>query len=1352
MGNAAINDGRIKFFPLVPDENSPEKTVYVVRADDGKNYSINKIKFQIGRPIPDTIECFVGNIGKDGRPYIRQNVRKIILDFYEKGGTFDFVVSEDHTVADQSGFYKVKDEHGLLLNLTEFGTRRLHKGQQIKCRVRRSAKTTVTLTLIDEGSDKTCAITVEDLLNHTLDTDNAIDRYCYNLIDREIIERARNDRETGVPLWPVDALEHMSAQLNDWLVKYCKRGKLSSSRVKVVQHVLRALSGACMYMLEGCDYLAGFPSDTSRCGRERLSDIIRQTDYRLTAVKLVADSQHEKFIRDLLAKLKLAGYIYRPHDGLSILMNIFMLRPELINVNMAHIFEVTRGWGERRVMEEPFRSAFVSQLEIYIRQNCSSLDNLSVIGNAVDNAKVSQMIESIAIQSLIADPAKDSVDLDANRSRLYRYLTLPGAYGSERLLRKAFDAVMGGTAGRPVEFEWKDTAHVTTLLTKCVGTIGGDTRYSIRTFTGARARAIIEGRTITLMPQVPVSMCNDIFDESTLAVQGLQIAMPEKVSTRELRSNAIGARYSKWSDIERLLMLDRAMAHKSAHTPIRPGIGDEVTVTVESVDSADQRLLCAIINSDDSRVKYEGEGWLNYEDIVAYEIRPGYDDFLDDESHEQLVFKVRTVGYSDDGKMRFEMKNSVIEPFVKQQVLADITARHIAAITNNRGNNYSAITREGYTLWLPKTDEFSTLKPSTYVRARVTRAENGLNIYGEIIELATDTEMFSPAVTFHNLMQAVAIGSVAASDDDDFDPMLAIDDELPADRMIALARIVLRYAELQDDYLKTFDLVAFARLMALMAGDEQLAADCEAHKQLIRLMFDYDRNNAVDSERLISIGKGKMTRQATLLLYEKLFIADSMGNDERNNTLRDYIDNGNTDDTCRLARLALAYNMLHEAGVKTRDEDIVTGVRALLNVSTTTERAGKYYGNENLYTEFKMSIIYPARRSGSHITPDPVNQMHHILERITGMLNAKGGKIYIGVNDLGYAAGVVDDLAYLSRHESGEPKDKFGLHVRNAIHEHLGQTLGRLITCDWDTESGDRPVYIINISPSPDLALLDGVAWERQDTSTTIIKEKDIEAFVRERHRIFAAATSMPEVVAGDEQPVVTPEHEDVAAKSQQQENVVPVYSPTVMTATLRANALHAYDETYVDDVVAYLYLIKGGKYRVTRDDFYYDASEPEMIDLALVIHEDEVSGWLALVYDDTEVVKVPMSDIIDKSDRGDYNYLADHRLVAAVPMRPDDQLILILDYAHKCYYRTVAAADLQQGSMTGGGECLCTTVKPVVTRVERAPQDVAHHYAEGRNVKSRQAGVDVKPGRDTVDVAVDRLLKPIEDAGTAGV
>ena len=117
---------------------------------------------------------------------------------------------------------------------------------------------------------------------------------------------------------------------------------------------------------------------------------------------------------------------------------------------------------------------------------------------------------------------------------------------------------------------------------------------------------------------------------------------------------------------------------------------------------------------------------------------------------------------------------------------------------------------------------------------------------------------------------------------------------------------------------------------------------------------------------------------------------------------------------------------------------------------------------ENHRLEFKSSLRWDYRENRANKKLEEV-----IMKSIAAFSNAKGGVLFIGVDDEGNSLGLEKDYATMKKPD----KDHFELHLRNLIHDNYGvayaakflnvsfPSINGKEVCMIEIQKGDEPLY-----------------------------------------------------------------------------------------------------------------------------------------------------------------------------------------------------------------------------------------------------------------------------------------------------
>ena len=322
----------------------------------------------------------------------------------------------------------------------------------------------------------------------------------------------------------------------------------------------------------------------------------------------------------------------------------------------------------------------------------------------------------------------------------------------------------------------------------------------------------------------------------------------------------------------------------------------------------------------------------------------------------------------------------------------------------------------------------------------------------------------------------------------------------------------------------------------------------------------------------------------------------------------------------KLARLVLASNLIIQ---NDGPDDLLDGLRKFIvsELGATSfigsaddvmdyeepeqEQEGKsvsFFGAENQTQEFKTSIVFNPETS----IPDFDNQISTIMKTICGFLNAKGGVLWIGVNDSGFAHGIAADLKELNC-----SLDKYERILRQNIVNLFGKDVNGTISFEF-VKDGEFDICKITIPSYPRPIAIHNEFFQRQGNETRIIKGNDLVLFV-ERKMLEKQPVSTTNEKPQFEQPSDEAQLSSTIQDSIPSQEVSPDSSLT----------LSVWLNTFIDGT----FVLSNSR------------SEDRRILYSVALPEEGCAEYsLLLCYDDGTVNRVPVSSIVNKKRNYYYN------------------------------------------------------------------------------------------------------------------
>lgn len=1290
MNFSDLRPGTKCFLKVVPEKCKLKEIV--VATDDGYEFSVRKLAFQRNSELPDTLACYIKE-SFDGHPVVQQDLMYIISEKYEKGRTYTFTIRK--LPKKKNELYGVEDSLGLII-LMGGAPAGLSFGKKVTARFDLITPDKVRLRYAGNFEHKS-PLEFRPV-SYWLENARAphFERIFLSMLkSEEAYAGIRNAYEASNADWIFMALKTFAGEITRYLISY----RNNPRRFSMVLRGMEAARNICLYIIERSDYLGNASSERRATIQKQLSGYVESFSQYSEAARMIAEQTDEASIDKMFACLKCAGYLYHPARQFRIMMTILRLRPELISPRMTELFEALQSWPMSNWLEEPFRTALVEQLEIFIRQNNSLVDNLSdsefssvatdsdLTGTRADSRQLNRVISAIAIQSLLVKN-NDRVDMLLNRAMLYRYLTyFPGAQGGDseldRHLYKAVEALLGNNFN--TDFRWQDTAAFPMLLAKASAPVTSplDPDSYRKVYSTADV-------TVELAPRSLVIRRRNATDQESKLPPNLVSWMDPRIfvsgdvpsiPAAKFKSKDLDAFRKLWAALEHNLTAEASTAVVHEQTRNYPETGDSVFVVIDrfEIDPARPEKRRLRFHATITDEYYKGEGWITScpERLVPWleekDVPRNYDGGMEifrDEQGRPLLFEARVV---KGGPVCELSLKQFIDDMLRRNVTVGEESRGIIRFIDRKSNVYVVLSDNGYSLKVPFDPRGEVLGTGTVVTVRYIQedhAVDALNLYMEGELVAASGPFYggnSKKRPLESIFRNLAESVVETEDEDETQQEQTVQESaevLPAEHLHQIIRMLQRRAFAEKEYLNAFNSLGLAAILARIMEDMQLYNTLKLHQELIMQLDFYARNRRINPESLESV-KDEIGRHPILeKLYNRLMLVSALDDPERNPDLWKYACNGDTVER-QLASLVLSYNMV-DGTDDNMHRDIKGRIADILNVNSAETKL-KYYGDEDQYVEFKSSLYYTNKKS-DHMRANPKAQGLEILQQICGFMNSTGGTLYLGVNDFGYEAGLDDDRRYLARQNRKDSLDAIRVDLDNLVHNNLPGFATGHVRSFIDSES-KKGVIRIEIDAVETPVILGDTYFVRQSTSTRPKLDKDLADFLAGRKREFdylqrrradalgAAAPAEPAAVtyvADDAQPT-----EAATAAVSEPAPVFDTPAPETAheapagTGIHRRNVLHDYEAGFCEPAT-YLYftadkMFTGGDLWVEEDPEYR---------LSLAVAEPEMKQQLIVSYDDGTTVRMDMRAIPYYTQGAPLQLPDDRRITFVNIGRRDDYLV----------------------------------------------------------------------------------------------
>lgn len=1362
MLSTELRQGRSYRFEVIKTKST--RNYYQIKTDDGIEFSLLKFKFQKKLPIPDFIVCYVKSLYPT---VLGQDISIFINDFYQEGNEYGFKIKSIKN--DNDIVYELEDEHDLCFKLFN-APENLSVGSRIKCKVIKINGISVTLKYVGTLTAKLPIVFFD--ISQWLDAlgiPSCHESFLRLLESIPEFNTCLIKYDNADPDWIFELIQTTANHITDWLID-CKgdRKKLSKTvrRMDLVRHM-------ALLILEESDFLRNCNPDQRAMLQGRLSDNVELFDLYRQAASKIFDNTDEDFIESMFRHLKNAGYLYKPSKQFRIMMTILKLRPELINVRMGELFETLHNWELTNWQTDPFRGAFVQQLQIFIKENCRLINMLPANDLSDDNKAIIRMILAIAVQHILATDA-DEIDIAINRAMLYRYISYLNPDKTGVLLQKGADAILG--IDIPVEFSWSDTEHPTLLIEKSShpAPVPEEHINLVKKYSTSKASVCLRAGKIHIIAKNanPESMAipNNLMDwlEPT-------ISLNDEVRVQNLRKAKDLKIYENlWKEIARSIFgFENTPGNKIEKK--RPYGGEEVRIMIDDIrilqtGPEKQRLQFHCTISDEL---YHGDGWMPCDAyhmiswLTSRDIPDNYDGslkFAQSGDGTPLLFPATVIKKNDS--LVFSMKSQIENALLDNIGPGD---ESICIVTHfDRHNDaWLCLSEKGCTFKVYRDEMSENLSIGRLVRVRYIepdRSSTSSSMQFFIGELSDNQEEMPYSIKksdcLTNIMQE--LGELPEDRNSESSNVVEVEEVMSREELLEIIYMFQRCACCETEYLKAFNYLGYASILAQLAESNILHNEITTHMELLKLLQDFGRNQTVDEDSLLCCKEKVKNNPMLERIFTRLMIVADIEENKNSDWLWNIRKNPRNDSEGYLASLVLSYNMLSPELEKPRKE-IMKEITTLLNVNNINSTS-KYYGDESQTVEFKSSLIY-STHGGSR--PDVKTQLHEIVHIICGFMNARGGKLYIGVNDAGYENGLNDDLAYRKAHGRKATIDSMMVDLQN----HLDRVMPMHASGKWEIESdpeSKKGVIVVRVLPVEEPVEYEGVIYVRSSSTTKPRLDEQREEFIKNRKHNYELLMKIWGV-GQDNDSKPTPASESTESRS----DAAPESEPTpnkdivshvpdsaadnyedddeadqilkISTGRHRFNILHNYEQHYVEPKF-YLYFKDDNSIMVSSHDSYFDYENE--CRLALAVKYKEQDEYLIMTYDDGNVVKMPIGSFSDYSDNESRQHRTSAKLCHVNIGNDSDYLLSVVKAQYGgLYYRIDSMSAINDaGSLADEGSPLCENPHSIIAQEIVSPDKLAFFDKDSVNKESRFYGIVLPVGDGTLteQERIEKLINPV--------
>lgn len=1060
---------------------------YCVVNYNGNDYDVPVWPEQLAGGRPEYIDCRIeqSDSNDDTNLRVKQDFESLISQLYTVGQEGSFRVRQRF-----KRYYTVVDHHGLIFRLTKYPEGlNMPAGRSINARVTSIHAKQVELEMIVDqtGSASSTFITIEELQRIS-----GIDEQTAGML-LDIFMPAGDTAEpdasgadlkvryqSGDPEWVIDALHLIDRRL---LSMDC-----DIDSVPVLADAFHRLT---MTLLERAEVLKNLPSAERLRWIQSLSEMARHAeDYREVA-QIISQGTQREYIARQLEHLRESENLYQPERKFRIIICLFNLNEQVMEEMMDTIFDIILRGNKEHWRAEPFRSAFVDMLQLFIDEY-----RLKATRSA-GNSLIEKMIKAIAIQQLLADDS-DRIDRRLNRATYYRMLACMKQFQGELLLHEAFVSLFA-QPGQQLGYSWDDVSLVDTLYARAVARLENpDTarakaihRFAPQTFATDRIEMNVDSAGVQFRPVG--GSPNPALPAGLLDWENISILTNVPPQIRLKNKSKIENVANYWRDLIDCLSMRTQNVVKNQTAP-EPGD----YVYFRMYDHSDD---CATVYCDIESDGYKGRGLLPLAEVARYiQAKPDNVRYFNDVHDTPLLLEAVVTSEADaDGFLSLSMLPVVNEYFEDTYSLGDsITLRIMGRVAGAR-SNYLCVSSDGASCVLY--DDDLRLNKGDIVSARVIETNHQGQLVCEFAGMSD--RYFNIWDAFRRMLSDIshAIGDIDTFGADDYQPEDMLEEAMSPQTVREIVQILDRLSLVRSDRTQAFGMLTIAQLLCRMLDEPDNARYYDNRKSIFKILEEYEVNQTVDDNRLAELldRVDEAQVQSDYVLNEALSRVKILNSLKHRDSLPALLSiSGSTGNASirEAADLAIALLLTSRSNLDGVRAAIETRISELLGVKVRTSKL-RNFGSEGQELEFKTSIIFPA---DNHMQPDRDRQSAVIMSTICGFLNSDtGGRLLMGVNDTGTATGVDTDMRFL-----GTSDDGYKRYIRGMINREMGPIANQCCDTNWIDDAGYK-ILEISIKPAPELISYRGKYWVRNDSEKRVLPPEKIEAYRRMHQAAYQA-------------------------------------------------------------------------------------------------------------------------------------------------------------------------------------------------------------------------------------------------------
>lgn len=1197
----------------------------------GYKTSVKAYSYQNSKNLPNKLVCIVTQLS-DNKIHLLQDRYSLLSDIYIEGEKYEFsAISLENDSHNNTKYYVVADDFGFSHKLynNEFESEEFEK-------IRHGDKITLFAHRVDEKGYVVLNLTSREKFGTFVTIDSIfqfikkplkLEEYFYFIADELKKEVYKNkpfsqlfeDYKKRENLWVFSYLGF----INEFIKNKIREGDVDS-----------AIEFSDLYldieewMLEGSNFLQNFSPEKRPLIINKAEEQLKNARIRKEALLLIKNNESENYIQDVLKKLRISGYLR--DDKIKIFKSLIINTSYSNLTNTKGIVEIILLLNKGDLLDTYDVSSFTSILEYKINiekydLNPNFLNRTSTLIEDETRNALENIIKILGLQIILNNKNKNHDVAVLKSAILFRYLSHLTDDSIMKLdfLEKAVDCIVNFNS---IELKTDtiadfDLQYFTNFIIKdksvsTVEEINGKQIYKNNgeIYSTPSGWALLSRQQVQNNSRKELKLNNF----KSFFNNGLLVSCRKKFSLNLSTVSNINECNLNWKKYYSFL----DSCSESSNSPSQNLIvGQNVKVIAKNYLKNNSKILfLKIIESN-----FEGEGVISSADVF----RSNIEDF-EDVINSGDEFNAEIIKIEDKG-LTFSISAEIWSKTLSEIAIDDFIDAKVMHITSDRAY---LITEKGYFATCAMDEMQFDLAERKVYKFKV----KDFNYERENITLTYISDAdnyFSEKVVVRSFLERTEIIHPEEVEVDNSSYM----DSLVTELINCIENIM--YFE-EDNLGKVEYLQLLKLLSSINRSRKSYYFDALINYFNNIYYFKHIEGNEVEFnfEPIDEITTTTFkSLEAINYRYRYINLYNKTENISELISLRNEVDNG---EELKLINILLAHNLLKLDNPndiilhRTKDlifeylsnekvntfNEVISIIKGDFNSEVIAEEVVEEIANlgrEGTYREFKTSLVYYAGTSGEDIE----KQSTIIMKTIAGFLNAKGGSLFIGVNDKGEIVGLTNDYLYFGKSTTN---DKFEREVRSIIVKSFNKEINSQIEIKFLSSQNVEYCEIVIPAYDKPVPYFDKF-YQRQGNETRILTGNDLISFFERKLRSKPAYESIKFNVNKIEPQEEVSVGNNVVFNNYSEFNVeqesFDFYSDKKLKNTQLTIDYIIPNET----ILAYMYIYIDGKYILTKRPIDNNKSAEEII-----IYDNFKAGFLLQCYDNGCVNKVEVRTLLEKT------------------------------------------------------------------------------------------------------------------------